>query len=296
MSGFDPRVAEALERIAPHVQSDPDELLRRAVAAAPRVAAARARRVRWALLAAAAAFALVAGGALAASHFDLLPWLGTKDRSQATFAVDPNRRYRGPLPEALICPSAGSGQFACSNATFILPSGRRYYEFLDRIDPQPTLTRQTMRREIDRAEKKGELTAEAARRFRNDLDAVGDDFIRALNVLLRFGTMSELVPVEGRPDLQLVPPRGVPEFIVCGESVAGGLRCRDLAGAVGVPVGAPVYDLRPASDWVAVPRSHSHLGAERQLEAVLGRKPTAAEFRVLLDLALPAASSGSSGR
>jgi hypothetical protein len=294
MTGFDSQVAEALERIAPNVQSDPDELLRRAAAAAPRVAAARARRTRWVLVAAVAAFALLAGGALAVSHFDLLPWLRTTDRSQARYAVDPNRRYRGPVPEALVCPGAGRGQFVCSDATFKLPAGRRYYELLERIEPQPLLTRQTMRGEIDEAEKKGKLTADAARRFRNDLDAVGDDYLRALNFLFTIGTMDAFVPVEGRPNLELVPPRNVPRSIVCGDSVPGGMRCHDLAGAVDVPVGAPVYDLRPASDWVAVPRVHSHQDSERLLEAVLGRKPTVAEIRFLVDLISPLFGSASS--
>jgi hypothetical protein len=284
MTGFDPQVAEALERIAPTVRSDPDELLRRAAAAAPRVAAARARRARWALVAAVAVLALVAGGALAASHFDLLPWLRTNNRSQAAYAIDRTRRYRGPVPEALICPHAGHGEFVCSDATLVRPSGRRYYELQDRIERLPLLTRQSILRAVDQAEKNGKLTADAARRLRNDLDAVGDDYLRAVNFLMTIETRTSFVPVEGRPDLELVPPRGVPEWIVCGKAVAGGLRCHDLAGALGVPVGAPVYDLRPGPDWVRIPRVRYHRqDTGRLLEAVLGRKPTVAEIRFMFD-------------
>jgi hypothetical protein len=294
MTGFDPLVADALERIAANVQSNPDELLRRAAAATPRVAAARARRARWALVVVVAVLALVAGGALAASHFDLLPWLRTKDRSEATYAVDRNRRYRGPTPEALICPGAGPGQFICSDATLVRPSGRRYYEFSDRIEWTPLLTRQIIRRGIDAYEKTGRLTADAARRFRNDLDAVGDDYLRALNFLFTIETRGSSEPVPGHPDLELVPPRGVPLWIVCNKSVSGGLRCHDLAGAVGVPVGAPVYLLHRGPDWVAVPhaRPQQHFG--RLLEAVLGRKPTTAEIRFLEDLTFSGSGSGSS--
>jgi hypothetical protein len=283
MTGFDPLIAEALERIAPNVLSDPDEILGRAAAAAPRVAASRARRTRWALVAAVFVFVLVVGGALAASHFDLLSWLRPNGRSEATYAIDRDR-YRGPAPESVVCPGAGPGQFVCSDATFVRPSGRRYYELSDRIERLPLLTRETIRRDIDQAEKKGEMSADAARRFRNDLDAVGDDFIRALNFLDTIETRSSFVPVPGRPNLELVPPRAVPQWIVCSESVAGGLRCHDLARAVGVPVGAPVYDLRPSPDWVAIPRVQPHQDAGRLLETVLGRKLTAAEIRFLVAL------------
>ena len=82
----DPLVAEALDRLFPSVDSDPEETLARARTTAERIRQSRTARARRAGLLAFALLTLLAGAAFAATRFDVLPWFDQSNRSSASFS------------------------------------------------------------------------------------------------------------------------------------------------------------------------------------------------------------------
>jgi hypothetical protein len=109
---FDPVVAAALERIAPPVTIDADEMLARARAARETSVVPGWSRTRGVLLVA-AALVVLAGAAYAARELGLLPWLRTSDPTSAAFTVDVSRRYHGPTPNAVLCAPLDKPDFTC---------------------------------------------------------------------------------------------------------------------------------------------------------------------------------------
>jgi hypothetical protein len=288
---YDPLVAEALERIAPAVESDPDETLRRAAAAAPR---ARARHTRRVLALGFAALVLLGGGALAASQFDVLPWVDRHERSSATFSVDASRTYSGPAPQVLLCPDAGTGSFVCTRGTFP-PHGSRVYMLTSRVEAQPRVTRQSMLAQLADAEREGAVDHAAAQRLRADVAAVGDDFFEGLAQLAGITTVGAGQQVPGHPELELVPPPDVPMWAACTAD-GGEMRCHDLESSRDVAVGTPLYLLQRSRDWVEEPRrTGPPIDVARLFRAVLGRDLKPAENRLLFDLATVATSSAEGG-
>jgi hypothetical protein len=80
----------------------------------------------------------------------------------------------------------------------------------------------------------GKMTGAVAARFRADVANVPDSFFTKLRVASEFGTYA------GGPDgpgKELVPPIGVPDFLVC-ENAGAALSCQDLNGDQHVPLGA----------------------------------------------------------
>jgi hypothetical protein len=293
---FDPIVADALEQIAPQVEADPDEILRgaRARAAAGRPAGHRATRTAILVFATAA---ILAGAALAARQLDLLPWLKTNNPSSALYSVDPHHRFRGPVPSYVRCPAAGrSATFACtatagSNPTLgSLPP--RVYGLSQRIAAEPTLTRAFILAAVKRAEAKGWVSRTRAERIRKDALGVGDRFYAFLNLLVTIQGTASSPGIEqdlGHGPVYLVPPAGVPQWIVCAQRLNAALGCRNLAESVNVPVGAAVYDLAPGTDWRRVARLPRDRGLRSALTRslirhLLGRDLMPVELRLLIDL------------
>lgn len=278
----DPFVAQALDLLVPDLDSDPDTLLSGAHARAARLRGAQRRR-RTVVAVAFAVLLLFAGAAIAADKAGLLPFLQTNDKNSARFSVSPKGAYKGAAPVALTCPRAGKGTFAC-NATGAMTEGTRNYQLSTRVDKVPSLTRQGMNTSLDKAAASGANPAQIAR-FRSDLAAVGDDFIRALGVMVRIQTVGNSSSPSAA-GTERVPPRGVPAWVACREVTLTTFRCRPLAALVGVKPGTPLYSLQPSKDWRTVqspPSDQEDIGA--LIEKLLGRKPTAAEERFFVDLA-----------
>jgi hypothetical protein len=290
-SAHDPIVARALDQLVPSVESDPDETLRRARSAAQALKRRRVVRLGRAAVLAFAAVALLTGAALAASRFDVLPFIDRSDRSSASYSVDNSRTYSGPAPRVLLCPDARHGSFNCSVGTLKAGSHRAYLMEM-RVEPTPKLTREGLLHALAAAEKKGKVDHAAADRFRRDLAAVSDDFLTVWNLAASGATVLGGTQVSGQPGFgrvpppgfELVPPAGVPMAAAC-QAEDDAFRCQDLASSRGVPVGTPLYRLRSSSDWVAIPREPQRRPVDFDLlfRAVVGRDMTPAEVRLVID-------------
>ena len=300
---FDPIVAEALERIAPPVEIDPEAVLRAARAQA-QAERRESRRLPRAAIVAFAVAVLAGGTAYAATRLDLVPWLNTKSPSNVRFSVDVKKVFHGPAPQSVSCPHATStGEFTCrvSNAapTRFELTPLHWYLLSERIEPQPTITRAFILRRVATAERNGTIPRLLAHRIRVDAGKVGGDFFAKLNVLLSvrgLGTSPVTVEELGHRPLVLVPPKNAVVIVVCTSRAAGALRCRDLAAAQGVPIGAPVYTLQAAPDWIPVKRApRIEVPAPAGLfRRVFGRPLTARERRLLFALFLTSVRSGHS--
>jgi len=285
----DPFVGRALDLFLPELEVDPTVLLAAARADAAGLRAARRRR-QTVLAVAFATLLLLAGAAVAAQKLDLLPFLHTNDRNAARFSINPSRRYRGAAPLALTCATARNGRFVC-NVSGPLASGKRQYALGMRTDKVPLLSRQSMLAALTRAQAQGADPAQVAR-VRSDLDAVDDDFIRALAVVARIETVSGGGP-NSPSGTERVPPAGVPAWAACRELTLTTYRCRPLAALTGVASGTPLYFLQPSADWRRVKGPQpDRFQFDRLLERVLGRKPNAAETRFFIDFATVAVGSG----
>jgi len=288
----DPVVAQALDQLVPPVESDPDEMLRRARATAGGLAKHRVVRLRRIAIVAFAALALLAGAALAAAHFDVFSWLDRSSRSSATFSIDSSRTYRGPAADVLVCPQAGALPFTCSVGS-LDSGGRRTYQLAERVEAQPHVSRGFVLDALATAEQKGQVDHATAERVRRDVAAVGDDFFAGVSLLTGVETVAGGDGAQAPPGFERVPPAGVPMWIACGAS-GSGYRCHNLASSRDVAVGTPLYFLESSPDWVLVRRrSQRPVDVERLFHAVLGRDLTPAEDRLLLDFsALPGSAEG----
>jgi hypothetical protein len=288
----DPIVARALDLYLPELDANAGALFVAARADAAGMRVVRRRRQTIAALAF-AAFLLLAGAAVAAQQFDLLPFLHTNDRNTARFAVSPSDTYQGAAPQALSCANAKVGTFVC-NVTGTMAPGNRTYQLGMRVDEVPSLTRQGMLDSLDKAQAGGADPNQIAR-VRDDLDKVGDDFIRALAVLSRIETVAGGDGSTSSSGAERVPPRGVPAWTACREVTLTTYSCRPLAALTGVASGTPLYFLQPSSDWrtVKAPRTQQS-DFMILLERVLGRKPNADETRFFIDFATVTVGTASS--
>ncbi len=208
------------------------------------------RRLRLVLVAAAIVL-LTAGAALATKgiDFDVLPWLESDDPSEATYFVDTTRTVTGAFPQALVCPAPRVEGFSCAPGH----EGRFVYELLFRIEAdedEPEYTREGFLAAIAEGEQQGTITPELAQKSarRSQPWTTTSSSSSASSRRIQTTGVSE-----GR-----VPPPGIPILATC-ERAEGGLTCRSLAGAVDVPVGAPVYALRETDEWVKQPPRRSDL-------------------------------------
>jgi hypothetical protein len=294
MIARDPVIADVLDRLVPSLNSDPDEMIRRARMAAVPLRAERSRRLRRTVILAFAALLLLGGAALAASQFDAYPWLDRSDRTNATYSIDSSRTYRGPAPDVLVCPAAGAGSFTCSVGSFPSSSHRTYF-LVQRVESQPRFSRALILNALSEAERKSQISSADARRVRDDIAAVDDEFFSAMASLTPVVTVGGAEEAPGRPGFDLVPPSGVPTWITCVASDAD-FRCHDLASSRDVAVGTPFYFLQSSSDWVAVPHQEMRrVDLERFFHAALGRDLKPAEIRLFIDLATLGTTEGGGG-
>lgn len=243
---------------------------------------------RWRVIAVTAAAALlVTGAALAASGVNPLDWLRSGGPSEVRFSIDPSETVHWSAPSSLRCDAPSEGEFACSSHG----SGLWVYDFLERVDAAPTLTRKSALAGLAASERSGLVSHDRAEEIRGEIGAVDDDFFLKLNVLLRLRSIGAAQVV--RPGVLLVPPAGTPQIVTC-RPLATGFGCKNLAAAVDVPVGAPIYALRKNNAWVEKPYSSS--GPEDLvglIEGVFGRPLTPAEERLLMTTSGVAGSTGS---
>ena len=279
----------ALARILadPAAPDDPPRADRRARAdrAAHRPRADRAARRRsWrsprGLALVLAAVALGGGAALAAS--DPFGWWNANP-GEARYGANPALHVRTPTAPVISCRARAVGGFRCVPSR----SGQRY-ALIDAIQPPTTLTRAGVLTDISRELAAGKLSPAAAARQRADVAAVPDSFFREWQLASRFGTYGG--GVQGPDGRTLVPPSGVPEFLVC-EDAGAALSCQDLSGDRAAPVGAGVYEAEQAPNWRPAPPSRQSFALPP------GIKFTAAEYRLVIDMikASVAQSSSSAG-
>jgi hypothetical protein len=262
-----------------------DHLVRE-IAVAP-VETTRRLSPRWRVVAVAlAVIVLGAGAAIAATGFDILGWVASDNPSDATFSIDTGRVVSGPVPDSLACAAAvNEGTFACAPGR----GGRWTYVFHNRVEAQPPFTRESALAALADAERAGSIDRELAEQVRADLQAVGDEFFRNIDLLRRVSRISS--PHEVRPGVLLVPPADVPQFVTCEETGESRYECRKLAGSV-VPTGGPIYGLVENDEWVEKPRE---LDGPRDVaplyEGLFGRELTPAEERLVIILGTAGAAS-----
>jgi hypothetical protein len=135
------------------------------------------------------------------------------------------------------------------------------------------------------------VSHDRAEEIRGELGAVDDDFFLKLNVLLRLRSIGAAQQV--RPGVLIVPPTGRPQIVTC-RPLATGFGCKNLAAAVNVPVGAPIYALRKNDAWVEKPyRTSGPQDFVGLIEGVFGRPLTPAEERLLMTISEVASGTGS---
>jgi hypothetical protein len=220
---------------------------------------------------------VVAGGGAAVAATNPFGWWSANS-SSARFAVNPAVHVRTPTVFAIRCHTGSAGTLTCA------PHGSgQLYTKIDTIHlPAPTdfFTRSHFLQAVAHAQATHRLSNGQATKFRHDLAQVPDSFFTELRLAARYQTY-------GGGDSR-VPPRGVPEFLVC-EEAGSTLSCQDLNGDK-PPLGAGVYSAAPAPDWRPAPRQR------RDTNLPPGIHFTAAEYRLLIDLARGVGSSSTASR
>lgn len=244
------------------------------------------RRAPVLVLAASLALLLVVGGALAAT--DPFGLFSSPNPGTAIFAVDPARHVQPPTEQVISCSPSSDPVFRCSAG-----QADQRYVLLDHVQQNgpARLDRSTVSGAVQAALRSGTISNATARRIDADLAAVSDSFLAQLANLLRYGTLTTSL---GSDSGGRVPPQGVPDLIVC-EPAGAGLACRDLNGDDHAAVGSGIYQASPNPDWVPAPPHQPDPGWALEV-AILGHAPSAAELRLITDLAMAVSTtSGSAG-
>lgn len=224
---------------------------------------------------------LLVGGGAAVAATDPLGWW-SPNPGQAMYGSNPAVRVRTPSAQQIGC-TRWAGAVRCSTRR----SGQLYAR-IDAIHPPVSgFTRVALLRYIAGRRVAGTMTAAQAARFRADLAAVPNSFFTKYQLGSRYGTYGG--GGETGNGRTLVPPPGVPEFLVC-ETTGAGLSCQDLNGDASAPIGAGVYQAIPARDWHLAPPQPANYGRRPP-----GISFTSAEYRVLVDMVRFATVSTTSG-
>jgi hypothetical protein len=226
-----------------------------------------------------AALVLGTGGALAGT--DPFGWWSANPDT-ARYGVNPALHVRTPTAQVIACSPSSTGDFRC-----VAGKSGRLYTRIDTIQspgPASFFSRAHFNATITHALAAGTMPAALAAKFRADVAAVPDSFFTELRLASHFSTVSGGESSRG----ELVPPAGVPEYVIC-ETAGAALSCRNLNGDLNAPIGAGVYAAETTSDWRRVRR-------QRRDDSYLPRGITftPAEYRVLIDMARNATVSGSS--
>jgi hypothetical protein len=186
---------------------------------------------------------VLTGAGLAASGVGIFGWLAGGNATEARYSVDPDATYSGPVHQTIGCSTVTASPFTCTETT---TGAERVYDLMHTATPPAFSSREELLALLDRDERDGVASPAMYERARREIAAVSDDFLERLALLLQFQSLSSGT---GDERGELLPPVGVPQFVVCPESRASGLVCRSLRGAEGVPGGAPIYRLRLSDDW-----------------------------------------------
>jgi hypothetical protein len=274
---FDPVVAAALDRIAPPVTIDANEVLERARAARETSVVSGWSRCRAVLLVAAALFVL-AGAAYAARELGLLPWLRTSDPASAAFTVDVSRRYHGPAPNVVLCAPLDNPDFNCRE-TFS-HTAKNPYTTLGRIRAPLKITRGRLTGFLRQLARSRFFPPSELPQLLRDAREVPSEFFAKVATLQSIDAY-QFGPIK-IGSVTVVPPKDLPFWIVCPGHDGRVLRCRPLATAQEVPVGSPIFILFPSLDW---PRAHGKIRPltfpPGLLEHIWGRKLEPAERRLV---------------
>lgn len=225
--------------------------------------------------------ALLLGGGAAFAATNPLGWWSSNP-SEAKYGANPALHVRTPTIQQIGCQTQSARQFRCA----AWQSGQRYV-LQDAIRGPIAFTRAKFTAAIAQALAAGRITTAQAAKFRADLAAVPDSFFREYEAASRYGTYGG--GAEAPNGRYLVPPPGVPEFLVC-ENAGTALSCQDLNGDNAAPVGAGVYIAEPAKDWRPAPPGRQNLSLPP------GISFTTAEYRLLIDMLGTATITHSSGR
>jgi hypothetical protein len=267
-----PVLAEAGLGRAPRAQAQLARILAREREAPRRRWRPRRRRV-IAILIVATAFTGCGAALRVADPFGF--WRSSTPGT-ARFGVSPAAHAVAPRANDIGCRLTGSATLTCVAGS----GGIRYQLISHTFAAMPSVfSRARMLRALKTAVPAGEASAAEARRLRADIAAVPDSFFAAMRELGRFQTLTF--------GTSRVPPHGVPLLIVCQRQHAT-IVCRDLNGDEQTPVGTGIYAAVPAADWVSVPSGAAGpmtAVSERMIETVLGHPFTAAERRLMVDLA-----------
>ena len=267
--GESPVARAALERILATERSAPR---RRA-----------ARHGRRMLIVVLAALLLAVGAAVAAT--DPFGLFRDPNPGSAIFGVDPSRHVTPPTEFHIACPHPTSPVVACGAHL----TAQRYMLVDHVLSPGPTLSRARMAAAIRTGLRKGQISAQGARRLESDLAAVSDEFLARFNESMRFGTFSDSLTSSGGK----APPAGVPSLLIC-QPAGAALSCRDMNGDDSAAVGSGIYTALPAPGWRPAPPHQPDPSYQLEV-AILGHRPTAAEMRFEIDLVrYGTTSSGSS--
>ncbi len=209
---------------------------------------------------------LLAGGGAAIATTNPFGWWSPNPNT-ARYEIDPGRRVATPTVTTIACADTTSARFDCAAGG----RGQRYMQ-IDSVQLPGQLglfTRDNVVKAIQVDQRKDQLTKAQAARFLHDLSQVPDSFFPEFRLAMTYGT------VAGGDDSR-VPPRGVPEWLVCQDGAAG-LACQDLNGDAHAPIGAGIYVAQPSSDWRPAPRQRPDFSLPP------GITFTGPEYRVLAD-------------
>jgi hypothetical protein len=263
-------------------------------AAARRVRQLRVRGRLTYAVALTAALLIMAGAGLAASGAGIFGWLAAGGPGEARFAVNASRIYDGPAPQLLACADVSGETFSCAPGS----GSVRVYELMHRTEAPQPLTREEALASIEALVRSGEIDQGQAQQTTADLRAVPDDFFAKLSILSSLSSVGVGAGVDtGSGARELVPPPGVPRIVECEQREPASFRCRPLAGASDVPVGAPVYSLLQSSDWQERPVQPGSDGAgdaRTLIDAIWSRPLEPAELRLLHLVSETATTSSSS--
>jgi hypothetical protein len=240
------------------------------------------RRGRWPRGLALVLAAMLLGAGASVGATDPFGWWSANPDT-AMYGVTPATHVRTPSAQEIGCRPGSAGGVRCGAGG----PGRRYMK-IDAIRPPAfgsEFSRARFTAAITQQLAAERISAAQAARFRDDLARVPDGLFTKLRLASHFGTYGGGPDANGR---QLVPPAGVPEFLVC-QDAGPALSCQDLNGDLHAPAGAGVYMAEPTSDWRPAPPRRQNTPLPPGISRF-----TPAEYRLLIDIARAATGSSSS--